>query len=196
MRLTHRKPRWIPFDPHLPGYRHLRGPFRPIRRTPDRQSVTRLPMGAQAAISGTLGRADLSYHAARVSAGFRASSEKNGLRLDFGREGVSVASGPDRVNFALRAIGYGDRLRKVAGVAPIARDNRVEYRRRDLIEWYVNGPLGLEQGFTLKAPPERGEGPLTLAVSLSSSLSTSLGEGGRELVLSRGGGFRRSGIGG
>ncbi len=35
-----------------------------------------------------------------------------------------------------------------------------------VIEWYVNGPLGLEQGFTLTAPPEGPVQHLTLALAL------------------------------
>ena len=59
----------------------------------------------------------------------------------------------------------------VAPAAPTARANRVSYRRGPLTEWYANGPLGLEQGFTLKAPSDRRRsGPLTLALSLSGSL--------------------------
>jgi hypothetical protein len=55
----------------------------------------------------------------------------------------------------LRLAGFGanevkfvpaPRGRTVAG-------NRVSYDRGVLEEWYVNGPLGLEQGFTLKEPP-------------------------------------------
>ena len=34
-----------------------------------------------------------------------------------------------------------------------AKSNRVELERGRISEWYVNGPLGLEQGFTLQAPP-------------------------------------------
>ena len=32
--------------------------------------------------------------------------------------------------------------------------NRIEYRRDGIVEWYVNDPKGLEQGFLLNAPPE------------------------------------------
>ena len=42
---------------------------------------------------------------------------------------------------------------------PPAHDaaNRVEYRRPGgVVEWYINGPLGLEQGFDLAAPPVGG----------------------------------------
>jgi hypothetical protein len=52
------------------------------------------------------------------------------------------------IAFRLAGYGYADRLRKPEDVSPIGAGNRVEYRRGDLTEWYVNGPQGLEQGFT------------------------------------------------
>ena len=186
MRLTRREPKWIRSS-CLFLASGLLAAASPHPAWAGQESMSRLPIGAQAAISGTLGRDDRAYHAEPVPAGFRALSEKHGLRMEFGRQGISVASGNDRVDLALRAIGYGDRLRTVADAPPAARGNRVEYRRGNLVEWYVNGPLGLEQGFTMKAPPARGSGPLTLALSISGSLTASLKEGGHELVLARGG---------
>ena len=67
---------------------------------------------------------------------------------------------------------------------PTATKNRVEYRRGALTEWYVNGPLGLEQGFTLAAPPaKRDIDPLTLALTLSGTLRASLEPGATDLEL-------------
>src|SRR5262249_927989 len=42
-----------------------------------------------------------------------------------------------------------------AGVVdtPHAAAHRRTTRQQTLVEWYVNGPLGIEQGFTLDAPP-------------------------------------------
>jgi len=45
------------------------------------------------------------------------------------------------------------------------------YQRGVLTEWYVNGPLGLEQGFTLAERPAKANGsPLTFELSLSGDL--------------------------
>ena len=54
----------------------------------------------------------------------------------------------------------------------IGTGNRVEYRRGDLTEWYVNGSQGLEQGFTLAhRPGTDGEGePLVIALGVSGGL--------------------------
>ena len=84
--------------------------------------------------------------------------------------------------------GYGGSLRNAGGSAPHADANRVEYRREGLTEWYVNGPLGLEQGFTLERAPGHAKGqPLTLAFGLSGNLEASVDAGRRSLTLSRDG---------
>jgi hypothetical protein len=54
---------------------------------------------------------------------------------------------------ALCGYGYGVVLKPPKTVAPRAKLNRVEYDRGGLTEWYVNGPAGLEQGFTITKPP-------------------------------------------
>ena len=83
-----------------------------------------------------------------------------------------MRSGAARFGLRLAGLGRGARLEAVATDSPEAKANRVEYRRGALSEWYVNGPLGLEQGFTLDSPPARkGSEALTLALRLSGDLS-------------------------
>jgi hypothetical protein len=66
---------------------------------------------------------------------------------------------------------------------PVARANRVVYRAGPLTQWYANGPAGLEQGFTVAAPP-RATGrtarqrPLTIALAVSGNAGARLGAGG------------------
>jgi hypothetical protein len=52
----------------------------------------------------------------------------------------------------------------------------LEYQRDNLIEWYINEQTGLEQGFTLKAPPQprRTSVPLRLAMNLDTNLTPQL----------------------
>ena len=88
----------------------------------------------------------------------------------------------------LAGYGYGARLASAAEVAPITRANRVVYRHGSLDEWYANGPLGLEQGFTLNARPAGlGGGPLTLALSLSGNARPVLARGQNAVTFSAGG---------
>ena len=82
----------------------------------------------------------------------------------------------------MRSLGYGSRLSPVVPARPQATRNRIEYRRGALNEWYVNGPLGLEQGFTLaRRPSTRTSGPLTLALRLTGTLRPSLATGAKDL---------------
>ena len=82
----------------------------------------------------------------------------------------------------LRSVGYGRSLQPVAKAAPTKRATTVAYRRDSLTEWYANGPLGLEQGFTLEAPPDGAKrAPLTLALSLSGDLRPLLDPAARSL---------------
>jgi hypothetical protein len=66
-----------------------------------------------------------------------------GLVSLFGEQGVSVATAGGSVTFAVAGATPG---------APVADGSRVVYRRGALTTWYANGPLGLEQGFTLAKP--------------------------------------------
>ena len=54
----------------------------------------------------------------------------------------------------LARFGREGSLRPVESAYPLAQENRLEFLRERLDEWYVNDDRGLEQGFTLHAPPE------------------------------------------
>ena len=62
---------------------------------------------------------------------------------------------PWLADMKLIGYGYGESLLPVAPAELVAEDNRIEYRRKGLplVEWYVNKAEGLEQGFTIEAPP-------------------------------------------
>ena len=77
----------------------------------------------------------------------------------------------------------------MGGVRPSVKANRVTYARAGLSEWYLNGPLGLEQGFTIpKAPSGHPAGPLTLSMTLTGDAHAVLAAGGASLTLSHTGG--------
>ena len=131
-----------------------------------------LPEPARAHVSAVMGRDEATYHAVSRGDGFRMENARHGLRAEFTRAGVHVAAGTTRWRLSLAGYGYVDEPRTIVAVPPQATGNRIEYRRGALTEWYLNGPLGLEQGFTLTAPPrERRAGPLTLAFTVSGNES-------------------------
>jgi hypothetical protein len=143
--------------------------------TPATTEIARLPMAAQASISQALGRDHGAYHAVADDGDIRAENVRHDLTARFSAAGVEVSSENERLTLALRAYGYGEALRPVVGAEPQAEANRVVYRRGPLDEWYVNGPSGLEQGFTLQTPPEGlREGPLTLSLTIGGTLDPQL----------------------
>lgn len=118
-----------------------------------RQTLADLPASAQAAISAGIGRDQAAYHAAlREDGSFGMTNPAQNLHANFTADTATVRAGDVEWNLLLSAWGYGETLQRVERVAPSATANRVEYPRGALSEWYVNGPQGLEQGFTIQNP--------------------------------------------
>ena len=148
------------------------------------QETVTLPEVAQSGISAALGRNIGDYHLQAANGGFHATNPHQNLAAHFAANGVEVRHGSSRWAMTLRSWGYGDALAKLEAVQPQASSNRVEYRRDSMTEWYVNGPAGLEQGFTLNQAPGKSNGqPLTIALTLSGDLTPSVDSGKKSLLL-------------
>ncbi|MCC6553316.1 MAG: hypothetical protein IT372_09895, partial [Polyangiaceae bacterium] len=121
----------------------------------------------------------------------RALNPSQGLRADFDVEEARVAplvEGGAGWSWTVTPSRWGcaDDLSPVSGAAPEASGNRVEYRREGLTEWYVNGPLGVEQGFTVPEAPacrRAGGGELVIELRAAEGLTTTLLHGDREAAL-------------
>ncbi len=149
------------------------------------RGLASLPLTAQGAISGVLGSAEHAYRVSVAGAGYRALNPAQGLQTRFARSGVLIETGTAQLGLSLSALGYGASLVPLGGASPRARANRVEYRRPGLSEWYANGPLGVEQGFTIaRAPAGHAPGPLTLALALSGDTRAALSADGGSLTFS------------
>lgn len=157
-------------------------------------SLASLPAAAQSSISATLGRDVPSYRVRARGAVLEAENPQQRLTADFTSTGVEVHTSNTTWKLALRGYGRGGDVQPIDNdkAAPQARGNRVEYRRGPLTEWYVNGPLGLEQGFTLRERPSGADGtrglhagmePLILVLALSGDLTASVDQTGMGLTL-------------
>jgi hypothetical protein len=163
----------------------LHRPGRPVTETPP-GSLSDLPPAAQAQISAAVGKGQPGYHAVPLADGFRVKNSGHGLAADFTPAAVRVRAGTATWGLSLVGYGYSDALSALTTAAPQAEANRIEYRRGDLTEWYVNGPLGLEQGFTLAKAPGKSTGePLTLSFRLSGNLIASADPTAKDAVLRR-----------
>jgi len=173
------------------GARHGATQAPPHQRLAPPATAAALPASAQASVSAALGAHDPAYAiGAAASGGLQAQSAPQALRMRFTRSGVEVRAGATQLGLSLRAIGFGEHLAPIAPAAPSASANGVAYAHAGgLTEWYRNGPLGLEQGFTIaRAPAGADRQPLTLAMALSGDVAGRLGPAGQTLTLGHAGG--------
>jgi len=143
------------------------------RQTAAGHGLASLPVAAQGPVSAALGRDEQAY---RVT-GLQAINPAQRLRARFSPGGVKVESGGAQVSMTLSAYGYASALRSLGAVTPRVSHNRVGYPHGLLRAWYANGPLGLEQGFDVEAPPSAGSGPLTVSLAVSGNLAARLQAG-------------------
>jgi hypothetical protein len=135
----------------------------------DRQrSDTAIPAGLAPALSATLGAEHARFHVHRRNGALVARTR--GLSTVFGADGPVLQAAAGRLTLRLTAVGRPGSMIAVLRAPATASRNRVSYRRGGLTEWYANGPLGLEQGFTVARRPT-GAGPLTLAIRVGGSFA-------------------------
>lgn len=113
----------------------------------------------------------------------------NRFRVQFDTEAVNIGSGdPKREwHWGLRLTGYGtpDKMQPVQAAQVTAKGSRLEYRRGPVTEWYENKPEGLEQGFTLAAPPRQGADTVALGLAVNGGLQPLLQESGQSIIFNR-----------
>jgi hypothetical protein len=120
------------------------------------------------------------YRAGRNANGLQAPSRRHAFRTYFEPTGIRVvdrvaAGSPQLLALRLAQMGRSNSLTPVLPGEVASDGARVEIRHGSLLEWYVNSPAGLEQGFTL---PERaeGEGMLVLGLSLEGAAASGGGQ--------------------
>lgn len=77
------------------------------------------------------------------------------------------------LTMSLDSVGCAHAMRAVGESTVEIAKNRVNLGRDDVHEWYVNGPLGLEQGFTLHRAPECA-GIKVITMNIGGSISAKL----------------------
>jgi len=125
-----------------------------------RQTLADLPVAAQQAISSAIGQDQSAYHAASAAAGVTLANPANGFTAQVQSGALHVSAGSDTWDMSLMGLGYGGAIQPVGTAKTSTNGNRVDCNYGTVDEWYVNGPQGLEQGFTV-APQPDASGPLT-----------------------------------
>ena len=128
---------------------------------------------------------ELLYRVEAAPVGWRAINPAQAMCGTFGRRGVRVDGEDWELGLTLGSFGRREGMVQVSPTEPAVRGRRVEFRRGDLTEWYVNEPRGLEQGFTLTAAPP-GEGPLVLELSIEGGFRIEVQPGRRDALFTNG----------
>ncbi len=132
-----------------------------------------LPLAEQASLSRSLGAHLPAFWALGASSGvISLHNSAQGLRatLDGSRLAVSGRHGV-RLGLSAVSLGRAGTLAPVSALAPAqVSHNRIVLSSAAISEWFVNGPRGIEQGFTLARRPA-GAGPLELSQRLSGNLT-------------------------
>lgn len=146
----------------------LRAAFVHARQLEADSSYDFAPTGDQQAI----------LRSANPEMGMETQARPGSIRL------VPSGAGGAKSGVGLQLVSQGCDERPIAAepVSPQARGNRVEYVRDGITEWYLNGPLGLEQGFTV-ARDLGCRRKLVFEMELDKSVSAELQQRGTVLAL-------------
>ncbi len=144
-----------------------------------RDATSSLPADARGPVSATLGAGERSYLLSPARGVLNGSNAALGVGLRFQGGGVSVMAGAKHVGLRFSALGTGSALSPPVLMSTGVRRNRVDYHYRGgLTEWYVNGPSGIEQGFTVPRSVAGSDArPLTLALTVSGDARASTRRG-------------------
>jgi len=120
------------------------------------------------------------YRASENAVGLQAPSRRHGFRTYFEPDGVRIVDrtavgAPQLLALRLKRSGRANSLAPVVPGVLASDGARVEIRRGSLVEWYVNSPAGLEQGFSLSERPA-GAGLLLLDLSLEGAEASRRGD--------------------
>ena len=150
-----------------------------------RQTMGDLPIEGRYAVSASIGHDRAEYHGRMTGGAIEADNTGNTFTARFGQTGVEIGTGSSSFSLRPAAWGYGDELSWLLPGVPQAVENLVSYNRGTVQEWYVNGPLGLQQGFTVIEKPKAGLGPLTIAMALVGVEAGTVDADGRGVMLTK-----------
>ncbi len=135
------------------------------------------------AASTLSGNSAAPFYADNPGQQLRATFASDEVRVDAASNQTSGKTEGAELRLQLAGYGYGDQLEPLAAGQLTAHGDRITIRKSAIRnpqsaieEWYVNKPEGLEQGFTLAAPPagERQGEWLRVAMSVGDGWRASL----------------------
>ncbi|WP_282416490.1 hypothetical protein [Polyangium sp. 15x6] len=156
---------------------------------PAQATSTVVPKELRAAYIAAVQSGASAAYGARVAEPGRiaAENEASGFVTTLSRGGVVLSSKEKPWSLEMRTASLGCEgvAAPVSEVEPVASGNRISYTHPELSAWYLNGPLGLEQGFVLERAPGcvgTKEVKLALGGALRAELDDADGDGRGEAI--------------
>ncbi|MGB7291848.1 MAG: NEW3 domain-containing protein [Thermodesulfobacteriota bacterium] len=120
-----------------------------------------------------------SYMAITPNHSFSTIFDGNGINV----RPLSLKTSNWQVRMNLVGMGYEQNVKPVASPKFKVDSNHIEYGRNTIKEWYLNGPDGLEQGFTIDTVPssDAKDQKLVLKLEYSSDLIPVVKENGKRI---------------
>jgi len=151
----------------------------PQTEQPAGESTTPMTAALRAAYVGSAQEnARCEYDFEVVSGRAAAQTPSRGFTAELSDGALRIQPSSDAADWSLAlrgtGIGRGDDIRPVESLpgAGILEGNRATYHRSDgSAEWYLNGPLGVEQGFTLVERPAGDFDELIIELTVGGGLA-------------------------
>ena len=160
------------------------------------ESLNELPVSLRQAASEVFGRAHVGYWLKSVSGGFDGVNPAQRLRLRSQGLGIELTSQRGmHVRLTLAQVTAGASHLDLSHVVGRLDQNRVVYEAGGVQQSFINGPLGVEQRFSIRRSPVRVGARVDLVVGISGA-HTKLSPDGRSALLAAGNGsaFRYAGL--
>ncbi len=128
----------------------------------------------------------LSAGATNPAHGLRITMAGRGIRCEPTSSSTDTATPPWALELQLSGIGRGNAVDPISTTTALelSANGAVFHHGPDLQQWFVNGPLGVEQGFVVHTPYGQGGDDLHLQLEFQTELRVSLAPDARTAVLS------------
>ena len=144
-----------------------------------KQSLDSLPVGLMPVLAEQLANDESQLYGPSIAShGLVVTNRKHKIKAIFNKQDVTLSINDNKLSLRLDSVGRGKDSQNVKSVEPIIDGVMVSYQHElnksnTINHWFINSPLGLEQGFTISNKPE-GTDDLKLSLTLNSEYQTKL----------------------
>lgn len=151
----------------------------PFNTSANTQTLDHLPVGMMPVLAESLAKDQAKVFSPTLintksgKTAFKISNPQHQMKAEFKREGVSLKIRDSEIDMELISFGRGDKLNKILPVNPQIDGVKLSYQHEQVKHWFINSPMGLEQGFTVNKKL-KGEGELAVKLKFDSLLRAQL----------------------